>query len=136
MYPLLTAAQMRQCDEYTINTLGTPSQVLMERAARAAIEVLYSEPCFSMTDKTRVVILCGGGNNGGDGFAMARFLFEDGVNVSVSYAGEWEDGAPDTNKMSTECARQYSLWQWLSMPCLASVLTATLRALPPSGSKK
>ena len=111
MYPLLTAAQMRQCDEYTINELGIPSQVLMERAARAAIEVLYSEPDLHMTDKTSVLVLCGCGNNGGDGFAMARFLYEEGVNVIVCYAGEWQNGAPSTEKMSIECARQYTLWR-------------------------
>jgi NAD(P)H-hydrate epimerase len=110
MYPLLTAAQMRLCDEYTINELGVPSQVLMERAAHAAIEVLYSEPAFEMTDKTRVVLLCGSGNNGGDGFAMARFLFEEGVNTLVCYAGEWQNGIPNTQEMSVECARQYTLW--------------------------
>jgi len=111
MYPLLTAAQMRQCDEYTIQELGVPSQVLMERAAHAAIEVLYSEPSLGMTDRTRVVILCGCGNNGGDGFAMARFLLEEGVDVLVCYAGEWSDGSPNTRKMSVECARQYTLWR-------------------------
>ena len=64
MFPLLTVTQMRQCDEYTIHTLGVPSQVLMERAARAAIEVLYAEPALGMTNKTKVIVLCGCGNNG------------------------------------------------------------------------
>ena len=111
MYPLLTAAQMRQCDEYTIRELGVPSQVLMERAARAAIEVLYAEPSLEMTDRTRVIVLCGCGNNGGDGFAMARFLLEEGVDTLVCYAGEWLDGMPNPHKMSVECARQYALWR-------------------------
>jgi len=111
MYPLLTVAQMRQCDEYTIHQRGIPSQTLMERAARAAIEVLYTEPDLGMTDKTCVIVLCGSGNNGGDGFAMARFLYEDGVDVLVCYAGKWQDGVPNTEKMSLECARQYALWR-------------------------
>lgn len=111
MYPLLTAAQMRQCDEYTIHTLGVPSQVLMERAAKAAIQVLYSDSAFSMTDTTKVIVLCGCGNNGGDGFAMARFLFEEGVDTTVCYAGEWQDDTPNPEKMSVECARQYTLWR-------------------------
>lgn len=111
MYPLLTAAQMRQCDEYTIHELGVPSQVLMERAARTAIEVLHSEASFGMTNGTHVVVLCGCGNNGGDGFAMARFLLEEGADVLVCYAGEWRDGTPNTHKMSVECARQYTLWR-------------------------
>lgn len=111
MLPLLTAAQMRACDEYTIHQKGIPSQVLMERAARAAIEVLRSEPDLNMTDRTHVVLLCGSGNNGGDGFAMARFLFEDGVDAIVCYAGEWQRDVPNEQKMSIECARQYRLWR-------------------------
>ncbi len=111
MLPLLTAEQMRQCDEYTIQQIGIPSQVLMERAARAAIEVLHSEPGLKMTPKTRVVLLCGCGNNGGDGFAMARFLFEEGVDAIVGYAGEWQGNHPNEQKMSVECARQYQLWR-------------------------
>lgn len=111
MLPLLTAAQMRACDDYTINQKGIPSQTLMERAARAAMEVLRSEPDLHMTDDTRVVLLCGSGNNGGDGFAMARFLFEDGVDAIVCYAGEWQENTPDEQEMSLECARQYRLWR-------------------------
>ena len=110
MLPLLSAAQMRACDEYTINEKHVPSQHLMERAARAAIEVLRDEAVFALNHKTRIIVLCGSGNNGGDGFAMARFLFNEGLDVTVCYAGTWQDGVPHTKKMSAECARQYTLW--------------------------
>lgn len=111
MLPLLTAAQMRACDEYTIQKMNIPSQTLMERAARAAIDILKTDASFALTDRTRLVVLCGNGNNGGDGFAMARFLFDDGIDSTVCYAGEWKDDLPDTTKMSIECARQYTLWR-------------------------
>ena len=110
MLPLLSAEQMRTCDEYTINEKHVPSQQLMERAARAAIEVLRDEAVFALNDKTKIILLCGSGNNGGDGFAMARFLFDGGMDAVVCYAGDWQDNVPLTEKMSVECARQYMLW--------------------------
>lgn len=108
MRPILTAAQMRLCDQYTIDC-GTPSRTLMERAACAAIAVMKQE--LPLDFKSRVLVLCGSGNNGGDGFAMARFLRDEGYDTTVCYAGTYKDGLPDPDRMSTECARQYDLWQ-------------------------
>ena len=108
MHPILTAAQMRLCDQYTIDR-GTPSRTLMERAARAAIAVLKQE--LPLDFKSRVLVLCGSGNNGGDGFAMARFLFDEGYDISVCYGGVCKNGSPDIDRMSAECARQYERWQ-------------------------
>ena len=107
MIPLLTAEQMRRCDTDTIQN-GTPSRTLMERAAKAAIEVLKQE--LSPDYATRLLVLCGSGNNGGDGFAMARFLWEEGYDVTVCYGGTWSDAKPNTARMSVECATQYALW--------------------------
>jgi NAD(P)H-hydrate epimerase len=104
MEQLLTAAQMRTADEATIHS-GIPSRELMERAARAALSVL--EESF---DTSLVLFLCGSGNNGGDGLAMARFFAEKGGKARVIYLGKLtEKGLPDTNCMSEECARQFSL---------------------------
>jgi NAD(P)H-hydrate epimerase len=80
----------------------------MERAAHAAIDVLMQE--LSVDQDTELVVLCGRGNNGGDGFAMARFLWESGHRVTVCYSGAWCDLHPDTTRMSVECSRQYELW--------------------------
>lgn len=110
--PILTAAQMRACDEYTIRDLCVPSQVLMERAARAVAGYLLDHP----TDFPRgtVLVLCGNGNNGGDGLAAARFLSDGSMgmrrSVLIGYAGPLTDsGVPDESKMSAECTRQYRL---------------------------
>lgn len=108
MFPLLTANQMRQCDQYTIEQPGNSSRILMERAAHAAVDVLKEE--FSVSFRTHIFVLCGKGNNGGDGFAMARFLFEEGYHVTVCYGGSRNGSIPDTTRMSVECAAQYSLW--------------------------
>ena len=85
--PLLRAREMRQCDTYTIETLGVPSQLLMERAARAAVEVMRGHESSMPRPGREMLVLCGSGNNGGDGFAMARFLLEEGCAVTVAYAG-------------------------------------------------
>ncbi len=111
--PILTAAEMRACDNYTITALGVPSQVLMERAAEQVVDYLLRRT--DLFPAGRVLILCGSGNNGGDGLAVARFL-TDGSHgaareVSVIYVGGWtaDGSSPDTTSMSAECARQYRL---------------------------
>lgn len=77
---LVTAAQMREIDRRTIADVGIPGIVLMERAALGAVEVLVE---LFAPSPTRIAVLCGGGNNGGDGFAMARMLAERGHEVWV-----------------------------------------------------
>ena len=104
MIDLLTAAEMRAADEKTIAG-GTPSRELMERAARAALEILQAK-----FDTTRVLFLCGNGNNGGDALAMARFFCEAGGTARVFFPCKKEGLiAPSPEDMSVDCARQYSL---------------------------
>ena len=69
---VLTAAEMREVDRKTIE-LGIPGIVLMENAAHRVVEVLAEK--FSPMGEQRVVVLCGKGNNGGDGLAIARQLY-------------------------------------------------------------
>ncbi|WP_457755234.1 NAD(P)H-hydrate dehydratase [Thermovibrio ammonificans] len=75
---LLTAKEMAQIDAETINTLGVPGVVLMENAARGVTEVIYRE-----VKGTSAVVVCGKGNNGGDGLAVARNLYNLGYDVEV-----------------------------------------------------
>lgn len=104
MQKILTAAEMRRDDEAKIQS-GTPSRILMERAAEAVLQILQRD-----FDITRVLVLCGAGNNGGDGFALARMLREGGSAVTVCYpCRALADGRPDPAAMSEECARQYAL---------------------------
>jgi NAD(P)H-hydrate epimerase len=86
---ILTAAQMREADRFTIEDIGIPSLVLMENAGRqvvAAIEAAY-EPQL----EGRVAVLCGRGNNGGDGFVIARTLLQRGVDTAVFVIGLLSD---------------------------------------------
>src|SRR5712675_892 len=82
---VLNSAQMREADRRTIEEIGIPSLVLMENAGRqvvAAIEAVHADLL-----EGRVAVLCGRGNNGGDGFVVARTLVQRGVEVSVFLVG-------------------------------------------------
>jgi ADP-dependent NAD(P)H-hydrate dehydratase / NAD(P)H-hydrate epimerase len=82
---ILTAAQMREADRYTIEDIGIPSLVLMENAGRqvvAAMEAAYEEQLAG-----RVAVLCGRGNTGGDGFVVARTLLQRGIDTAVFVIG-------------------------------------------------
>jgi NAD(P)H-hydrate epimerase len=69
---VLTADQMRAADDHTINRIGIPGIVLMENAGRAVVDTI--EEFFESPYPMRVAVFCGKGNNGGDGFVIARHL--------------------------------------------------------------
>ncbi len=78
---LLTAHQMRDLDARTITAFGIPGQVLMENAARGAVNCFISH--FRPAKHERICICCGPGNNGGDGFVMARYFANAGFDTTV-----------------------------------------------------
>ncbi|MFW5967560.1 MAG: NAD(P)H-hydrate dehydratase [Persicimonas sp.] len=78
---LVTPEQMRLMDRHTIEQVGLPGMVLMERAALGAVQVLYELLPEGVPGS--IGFLCGGGNNGGDGLAMARMVAEDGYEPLV-----------------------------------------------------
>lgn len=86
MKRVLTACEMREADEYTINKKGVPSLELMERAGSAVADA--AENAMEKIHGKSILIVCGGGNNGGDGFAAARLLEERGVAVTVLCTAE------------------------------------------------
>ena len=69
---ILTASQMQRIDRLTTDSCGIPSLLLMENAGLGVVELL--EKRFSPLPKHRITILCGPGNNGGDGLVVARQL--------------------------------------------------------------
>jgi ADP-dependent NAD(P)H-hydrate dehydratase / NAD(P)H-hydrate epimerase len=86
---ILNAAQMREADRYTIEDVGIPSLVLMENAGRQVVAAL--EAAYEARLEGRVAVLCGRGNNGGDGFVVARTLLQRGVDVVVFLIGSVAD---------------------------------------------
>lgn len=91
---------MKAADKDTIENLGIPSLELMERAARSCIDSMKKEKL----DFTDVLVVCGSGNNGGDGFAIARLLKEEGCAVTVFMAG-------NPAHLSAECRYQWKLFE-------------------------
>ena len=91
---LSTSAQMRELDRIAIQERGIPSIDLMERAsaavAAAALELLPDRP-----GRCTAAVLCGAGNNGGDGIGAARHLFLKGVRVRAFLVGSYEKLTPD-----------------------------------------
>ena len=104
--------------------IGVPSAVLMERAAYASAEEILKALTtdegvrlhdYSFTgDATRFLIVCGSGNNGGDGIAIARLLFLKGYSVDIYMAG-------NTDKLSTECRRQLEISNNYGISCVDEI---------------
>ncbi|HET6507712.1 MAG TPA: NAD(P)H-hydrate dehydratase [Baekduia sp.] len=88
MEPLLDVEQLRASDAWAIEERGMPGIDLMERAAEGLRGVVED-----VAPEGRVVVVCGGGNNGGDGYAVARLLRERGREVHVLWTS-----APETLK--------------------------------------
>ncbi|MEJ2101042.1 MAG: NAD(P)H-hydrate dehydratase [Desulfobacterales bacterium] len=78
---LVTAAEMKEMDRLTIESQGIPGLNLMENAGKGATRVLLAQ--FADCLKAGVGIICGKGNNGGDGFVIARYLADHGIRVTV-----------------------------------------------------
>lgn len=97
---IVTAAEMKRCDSYTINHIGIPSLVLMERAALAVRdEILNALPIYLK----QVVIVAGSGNNGGDGLAVARLLKIAGANVQILNVGNPEHASKEHQVQDRIC---------------------------------
>ncbi len=80
---VLTAAQMKAVDRAAIDKLGVPGLVLMENAGRGVVEIIAREKNIPDLD---VRVVCGAGQNGGDGFVVARHLLDRGAQVQVFLA--------------------------------------------------
>jgi len=90
---LVTADEMQRMDRQTIESFGIPGQVLMENAGRGATEVLLEN--FNGVFHKKVGVIAGRGNNGGDGFVIARYLAQRGIRVTVFLLAERERVAGD-----------------------------------------
>jgi ADP-dependent NAD(P)H-hydrate dehydratase / NAD(P)H-hydrate epimerase len=86
---IVTASEMREMDERTITAFGLPGRVLMENAGCGAARVMLER--FPNITTARVGVMAGRGNNGGDGFVIARYLAQKGVRVSVFLLTRRED---------------------------------------------
>jgi ADP-dependent NAD(P)H-hydrate dehydratase / NAD(P)H-hydrate epimerase len=92
---ILTADEMRATDRRTVEQFGVSSLSLMENAGSAVARFILRE--FALSN--RITVLCGRGNNGGDGFVAARHLREAGRDVSVLLLGEMDAVTGDAREM-------------------------------------
>lgn len=95
---VLKAGEMKACDKDTINRIGIPSMVLMERAALSVVEELSGRGVL----QKRILVVAGCGNNGGDGLAIGRLLSLKGADVTFFLAGKPE-------KMTDETRQQWDI---------------------------
>ena len=99
MTELLTAVQMRAIEQAAIASGAVTGLELMERAGQGVVEAILAEWPEAAKGPQRAVVLCGPGNNGGDGFVIARLLKERGWAVSAWYLGDRDRQPPDARDM-------------------------------------
>ena len=99
---ILTASEMKEVDRLSTERHNIPSLTLMENAGKSVAEFLQRR--FPDIARRRIVILCGKGNNGGDGFVVARHLVEAGAKPVVFLFA-----APDT--LRGDVAANFKRWQ-------------------------
>ena len=106
----LTRAQVRDVDRRSVEQFHVPGVVLMENAARAVTEAAME--MMQGIDDPRVLIVCGGGNNGGDGLAVARHLHNRGVSVRIALA-------TDPKAYRNEAAANWQIVRAMNLPLVA-----------------
>lgn len=85
-YSMMTRDEVRAFDSWAINTLAIPGVVLMENAGRSCAELI--EEKLADTTNPKVCIFCGTGNNGGDGYVIARHMLNSGFSVTIVIVGD------------------------------------------------
>ncbi|HEY4159836.1 MAG TPA: NAD(P)H-hydrate dehydratase [Polyangiaceae bacterium] len=83
MIPVLSRKEVRSYDAYASSACAVPGVLLMENAGRGAAEIIARELALGSGARRRVVVVCGAGNNGGDGFVVARRLLTLGADVEA-----------------------------------------------------
>lgn len=96
---LVDSRQMKNCDNNTIHHFGIPSLVLMERAALGVAEEIEK----NVQAGSRVLLVCGTGNNGGDGLAVARMLWQKAYDVTAVVIGDWQKASKETKQQMEIC---------------------------------
>ncbi|GBE01707.1 bifunctional NAD(P)H-hydrate repair enzyme Nnr [bacterium BMS3Bbin06] len=111
---IVNAEEMREIDRVTIEEYGITSSVLMERAGLAVVGRI-----MDLCDPSkRVVVLSGGGNNGGDGLVVARNLHNKGLDVSVYLLST-------TDRLSRDCKSQFTIAKKTGLKISEGILPGT-----------
>jgi len=114
---VLSPDEMRRMDETCIHQYGIPAQVLMENAASSSFNLIQKNyPILP------VLVICGSGNNGGDGLALARKLHSAGREVQILLQG-------DPGKFSNESAQNFRILQNIGLPLFLNPETEIIQSL-------
>lgn len=113
---LVTAAEMRNIDQRTIETYHVPGIVLMENAGLQLLRFMQDH--ISSLQHRRVTIITGGGNNGGDGFIVARHLWQRGIHVDVLLL-------VSPNALSGDARKAYAMAQAYGVPMKCCTTAST-----------
>jgi NAD(P)H-hydrate epimerase len=122
MIPLYSTQQVRKMDDYAIKKLGLHGIVLMENASREIFQKINEN--FKISS---IAIVCGKGNNGGDGFALARHFVNAGFKTKVIYLGSKSERTPDCSlnfsvlKKMNSTHSNLSLEKYSSLESLSSL---------------
>ncbi len=114
----VTAREMREMDQNTIDAFGIPGRVLMENAGRGAARILIER--YPDAHRMAIGVMAGRGNNGGDGFVMARCLSEQGARVTVYLLGASE-------RVSGDAAANLGLLAPLGIPVIEAAEEGAFR---------
>jgi hydroxyethylthiazole kinase-like uncharacterized protein yjeF len=117
MLPLLLPAATRELDRICEDDYGLSPLVLMENAARSAVDILQT---LLPAGKPRVLIACGNGNNGGDGYAMARMLASN-CSVTVLGAGPCQGQSAAAASNAAAAVGLVSVLPWAEAPRLCAM---------------
>ena len=92
---LVTANEMQKMDRSTIESFGLPGRILMENAGRGATQFFLDQ--FKNAENKKIGVIAGRGNNGGDGFVIARYLAQKGISVTVYLLSEHQKVSGDAS---------------------------------------
>ena len=116
MTELLTSEQMRALEKRAMSSGEVSGLTLMERAGQGVVDAIFAKwPAFG-GKKLRALVLCGPGNNGGDGFVIARLLAARGWQVSLFLFGQAEKLPPDArvnHDRWVDTGAAVRAWLWL-----------------------
>jgi len=101
---VMSREQVRAFDAWAINELGIDGTVLMENAGRSCAEFIKEK--LTGKEQPKVCIFCGTGNNGGDGYVIARHLLNSGFRIVVVICG-------NINKISGDAKKNLDIWKGL-----------------------
>ena len=101
---IVDGKEMKQIDTYTIQETGIESLVLMERAALETVKSIKK----MITKRNKILVVCGTGNNGGDGIAIGRILHQSGYQAEILCVGNLE-------KQTVETKKQYEIVMHIGM---------------------